>query len=173
LQPRARWTSCMMLTASGSQPRQPPYEATFLEGFLGLIKVLIQRVPTKIPTKLPRRRRSVRRPYAQSPAALWSSIVSDQATKLARSLSVGKVFLKLVRYAPVDCRCRGASSSSRRKLADDGMKGSNRFFVASILKLALAGHLLLAIRNHVSEILATLHSPTGRCDRSTDCSTTA
>jgi hypothetical protein len=34
--------------------RQPPYEAAFLEGSLGLIKMLIQRVPTKIPTKLPR-----------------------------------------------------------------------------------------------------------------------
>jgi hypothetical protein len=32
--------------------RQAPYEAAFLEGFLGLIKMLIQRVPTKIPTKL-------------------------------------------------------------------------------------------------------------------------
>ena len=57
-------------------------------------------------------------------------------------------------------------------MAGDGMKGPNRFFVASILKLALAGHLLLAILKHVSEILATLHSPTGRCDGSTDCSTT-
>jgi hypothetical protein len=113
-----------MLTASGSQPRQPPYEATFLEGFLGLIKVLIQRVPTKIPTKLPRRRRSVRRPYAQSPAALWSSIVSDRATKLARSLSVGKVFLKLVRYEPVDCRCHGAGSSRSSEI---GWRWDERF----------------------------------------------
>jgi hypothetical protein len=40
--------------------RQPPYEAAFLEGFLGFIKMLIQRVPTKMPTKLPRGRRSVR-----------------------------------------------------------------------------------------------------------------
>jgi hypothetical protein len=30
--------------------RQPPYEAAFLEGFLGFIKMLIQRVPTKMPT---------------------------------------------------------------------------------------------------------------------------
>ena len=33
--------------------RQPPYEAAFLEGFLGFIKMLIQRVPTKMPAKLP------------------------------------------------------------------------------------------------------------------------
>jgi hypothetical protein len=36
----------------------------------------------------------------------------------------------------------------------------------------LAGYPLLTIRKHVSEILATLHSPTGRYDGSTDCSTT-
>jgi len=53
--------------------------------------MLIQRVPTKIPTKLSRGRRSVRRPIAQSPAALWSSIASNRATKVARSLSVRKV----------------------------------------------------------------------------------
>jgi len=35
--------------------------SAFLEGFLGFIKMLIQRVPTKTPTKLPRGRRSVRR----------------------------------------------------------------------------------------------------------------
>lgn len=81
---------CLILLVA----RQPPYEAAFLEGFLGLIKMLIQRVPTKIPTKLPRERRSVRRPYAQSPAALWSSIASDRTTKVARSLSVGKVFFE-------------------------------------------------------------------------------
>jgi len=53
------------------------------------------------------------------------------------------------------------------------MKGSNRFFIASILKLALAGYPLLTFRKNVSEILATLHSPTGQYDGSTDCSTTA
>ena len=62
--------------SEGWWARQRPYEAAFLEGFLGLIKMLIRRVPTKIPTKLPRGRRSVCRPYAQSPAALWSSIAS-------------------------------------------------------------------------------------------------
>jgi hypothetical protein len=80
--------------------------------------------------------------------------------------------LKLVRHEQLDCRCHGAGSSRSSEMAGDGMKGPNRFFVASILKLALAGHLLLAILKHVSEILATLHSPTGRCDGSTDCSTT-
>ena len=49
--------------------RQPPYEAAFHEGFRGLIKTSIRRVPTK----LPRGRRSVCRPYAQSSAALRSN----------------------------------------------------------------------------------------------------
>jgi hypothetical protein len=40
--------------SEGWWTRQPPYEAGFLKGFLGLIKRLTQRVPTKIPTKLPR-----------------------------------------------------------------------------------------------------------------------
>jgi hypothetical protein len=53
--------------------QQPPYEAAFHEGFRGLIKTSIRRVPTKIPTKLPRGRRSVCRPYAQSSAALRSN----------------------------------------------------------------------------------------------------
>jgi len=43
----------------------------------------------------------------QSPAALWSSIAFDWTTKVARSLSVGNVFLKLVRHDPVDCRRHG------------------------------------------------------------------
>jgi hypothetical protein len=73
--------------------RQPPYEAAFLEGFLGLIKMLIQRVPTKIPTKLPRGRRSAA--GVQSPAALWSSIASDRTMKVARSLSVGECIFEV------------------------------------------------------------------------------
>ena len=71
--------------------RQPPYEAAFLEGFLGFIKMLIQRIPTKIPTKLPRGRRSVHQ-RAQSAPCSGRPIASDRTTKVARSLSVGKVF---------------------------------------------------------------------------------
>ena len=104
LPPTSRFASISVRLTSFATParddsrwwaRQRPYEATFLEGVPGLSKMLIQRVPTKIPTKLPRGRRSVRRPYAQSPAALWSSIASDRTTKVARSLSVGKVFFEV------------------------------------------------------------------------------
>lgn len=87
--------------------RQPPYEAVFLKGFRGLIKMLIQRVPTKIPTKLLReedrsaaptrsRQRRSGRPLRQIELRRW----------LDRYQS-GKHFLRLVRHGQLDCRCHG------------------------------------------------------------------
>ena len=101
---------------AGWWARQPPYETAFLEGFLSLIKILIQRVPTKIPTKLPRGRRSVRRPYAQSPAALWSSIASDRTTKVARSLS-GRESIFEVGPARADRLLPWRALAGRRKVS--------------------------------------------------------
>jgi hypothetical protein len=94
--------------------RQPPYEAAFLVGFLGFIKMLIQRVPTKIPTKLPRGRRSAA--GVQSPAALWSSIASDRTMKVARSLSVGECIFEV---GPARA---GRLSVPRRALASRSLK---------------------------------------------------
>jgi hypothetical protein len=84
---------------------QPPYEAAFLEGFLGFIKILIQRVPTKIPTKLPRGRRSVCRRAVASRALVVHRVRSN--CKGSSIAVVGKAFLKLVRHEPIDFRCHG------------------------------------------------------------------
>jgi hypothetical protein len=46
-------------------------------------------------------------PGVQPLTVLWSSIASDRTTKVARSLSVGKMLLQLIRHKPVDRRCRG------------------------------------------------------------------
>jgi hypothetical protein len=60
--------------------------------------------------------------------------------KVARSLSVGNVFLKLVRHETVDLSAPRRALAGRQKLAGDGMKGPNRLNATSILKLALAGY---------------------------------
>src|ERR1700726_621824 len=77
------------LAGGGSRGRPPPYEAAFHEGFRGLIKTSIRRVPTK----LPRGRRSVCRPYAQSSAALRSNY---QASLMA----ISRENRKLIRVRP-------------------------------------------------------------------------
>ncbi len=47
-------------------------------------------------------------------------------------------------------------------MAVDKMNSSNRFYVESIMKLALANHPLRAIRKYTRGILELLHAPTRR-----------
>jgi len=62
--------------------RQPSYEAAFLEGSLGLTKMLIQRVPTKMPTKLQGRRRCIRRPEGARKSTGWRQRVDRSWIRL-------------------------------------------------------------------------------------------
>jgi hypothetical protein len=72
----------------------------------------------------------------------------------------------------------GRSSLPRRPLAGRQNNGwrwherSESLLVTSILKLDVSPLPTFHYPQHLSEVLATLHSP-GRCDGSTDCSTMA
>jgi hypothetical protein len=71
--------------------RQPPYEAAF-RGVSWSYQNIDSTSTNKDTNKVAKGKKIGPPLYAQSPAALWSSIASDRTTKVARSLSVGKVF---------------------------------------------------------------------------------